>query len=126
MRWALCVTPATAMFCVQQLSSMKQLRAKGFGLGLSEDDLDYALDEATEHNVKPKDMVTKAVMLAEYGIAVQVILAKLAHAGIAELKAGLDADGGASAENFAVVQKAIRGVLGAGLEPKASADPEAS
>ena len=50
---------------------MKQLRAQAFGLGLTEDDLDYVLDEATEQNTKPKDMIMKAVMLAEHKHGVQ-------------------------------------------------------
>ena len=51
--------------------SMKQLRAQAFGLGLTEDDLDFVLDEATEQNAKPKDMIMKAVMLAEHKHEVQ-------------------------------------------------------
>lgn len=50
---------------------MKQLRAQAFRLGLTEDDLDDALDEATEQNAKPKDMVMKLVMLAEHNRKVQ-------------------------------------------------------
>jgi hypothetical protein len=50
---------------------MKELRAQAFGLGLTEDDLDYVLDEATEQNAKPKDMIMKAVMLAEHKHEVQ-------------------------------------------------------
>ena len=51
--------------------SMKQLRAQAFRLGLTEDDLDDALDEATEQNAKPKEMVMKLVMLAEHNRKVQ-------------------------------------------------------
>ena len=50
---------------------MKQLRAQAFRLGLTEDDLDDALDEATEQNAKPKSMVMKLVMLAEHNRTVQ-------------------------------------------------------
>lgn len=50
---------------------MKQLRARAFALELTEDDLDYALDEATEQDAKPKDMITKAVILAEHKREVQ-------------------------------------------------------
>jgi hypothetical protein len=50
---------------------MKQLRAHAFGLGLTEDDLDYVLDEATDQNAKPKDMIMKAVMLVEHKHEVQ-------------------------------------------------------
>ena len=50
---------------------MKQLRAQAFSLGLTEDDLDYVLDEATDQDAKPKDMIMKAVMLAEHKREVQ-------------------------------------------------------
>jgi len=48
-----------------ELMSMKELRTRAFELGLTEADLDEALDEATEQNTKPKDMVMRAVLGAE-------------------------------------------------------------
>ena len=38
---------------------------RAFELGLTEPDLDNALDEATEQNTKPKEMIMRAVLSAE-------------------------------------------------------------